>query len=91
MSVILNGWKALVFRGFWQISARFAKNVSALQATQSSPRLPISPEFSIVFTRERSFMPPLLRSSYFQAFSPQGTAIVRFMRPTTDRPSDVAF
>ncbi|WP_205938254.1 hypothetical protein, partial [Rhizobium leguminosarum] len=55
-SAILDDRKRFVFRPFEQISARFGGNVSALQATQSSPALPLSAEFSIVFTRERAFM-----------------------------------
>ncbi|NTC82444.1 hypothetical protein [Agrobacterium tumefaciens] len=56
MSVDLDDRKRLVFRPFEQISARIGGNVSALQATQSRPPLPMSPEFLIVFTRERAFM-----------------------------------
>ncbi|WP_204327420.1 hypothetical protein, partial [Rhizobium leguminosarum] len=42
VSAILDDRKRFVFRPFEQISARFGGNVSALQATQSSPALPLS-------------------------------------------------
>ncbi|MFN3833771.1 MAG: hypothetical protein ACK4SQ_16215, partial [Allorhizobium sp.] len=64
----------LVFRPFKQISARFGGNVSALQATQSSPPLPMSPEFSIAFKREQAFMAlpssDLLISRHFRRIWP---------------------
>ncbi len=92
MSAILDDRKRLVFRPFEQISARFGGNVSVLQATQSSPALPMSAEFSIVFTRERAFMAlPLLRSPYFQASPPQMATRARLTLVTTRCQFDVAF
>lgn len=56
VSAILDDRKRFVFRPFEEISARFGGNVSALQTTQSSPALPMSAEFSIVFTLKRVFL-----------------------------------
>jgi hypothetical protein len=56
MSIALDDRKRLVFRSFWQISARFGGTVFALEATYSSPPVPMSAEFSIVLSFERAFM-----------------------------------
>lgn len=56
MSVALDNRKRLVFRPFEQIWARFGGTVSALKATPSSALVPMSAEFSIVFTREPALM-----------------------------------
>jgi hypothetical protein len=56
LSVALDERKSLVFRPFWQISARFGGTVAALKATRSSPPVPMSAEFSIVYTREPALM-----------------------------------
>ncbi|NKL23597.1 hypothetical protein [Rhizobium leguminosarum] len=56
MSVALNDRKRLVFQAFWKISARFGGTVSAVEATQSRPPLPMIAEFSIVLLLELAFM-----------------------------------
>ncbi len=92
LSVALDDRKRPAFRPFWQVSARFGGNISALRSTHSGPLLPTSCRFlQHLFAQTGIHAPPRLRSPYFQAFWPQTATRARFMLVTTGCSSDTAF